>query len=178
MKTLVIGLVLAASILSPKTIINFTKKSNLDNWRIIDDGVMGGKSKGNFILNKEGHGEFFGSISLKNYGGFSSLRYQPSPISTKGFLSISLKVKGDGKNYQFRIKKDKKEAFSYIQSFSTSGEWETIHLKLSEFYPSFRGRKLDMPNYSDSTLQECTFLIANKKEEEFRLEIDAIKLIK
>ena len=37
---------------------------------------MGGRSDGNFNLNKEGFAVFHGEVSLENNGGFSSLRYQ------------------------------------------------------------------------------------------------------
>ena len=37
-------------------------------------------------------------------------------------------------------------------------------------YPSFRGRKLNKSNYSESEIQEIAFLIGNKKEENFKNE--------
>jgi hypothetical protein len=43
-------------------------------------------------------------------------------------------------------------------------------------YPSFRGRKLDQPNFSDDYIEEITFLIGNKKEEDFQLLIAKIEL--
>jgi NADH dehydrogenase [ubiquinone] 1 alpha subcomplex assembly factor 1 len=42
--------------------------------------------------------------------------------------------------------------------------------------PSFRGRKLDMPNYPAKVLEEVVILISNKKAERFSLEIDKITL--
>jgi NADH dehydrogenase [ubiquinone] 1 alpha subcomplex assembly factor 1 len=86
-------------------------------------------------------------------------------------------VKGDGKNYQFRVKGKSRDYYSYITSFETSGEWEEIDIKLKDLYPSFRGRKLDQPNYSGESLEEVTFLIANYKNESFELLIDKIELI-
>ena len=41
-------------------------------------------------------------------------------------------------------------------------------------YPSFRGRKLDMNNFSDDYFEQITFLVGNKKNESFRLLIDNI----
>jgi len=32
-------------------------------------------------------------------------------------------------------------------------------------YPSFRGRKLDLPNFSHDYIEEIVFLIGNKKPE-------------
>jgi len=43
-------------------------------------------------------------------------------------------------------------------------------------YPAFRGRKLELPNFSESTIEEIAFLIGNKKNEDFELLIDSITL--
>ncbi|WP_159950590.1 CIA30 family protein [Polaribacter septentrionalilitoris] len=159
-------------------IFDFTTNANTSNWRVVDDVVMGGKSNGDFKLNKDGFGEYSGKISLENNGGFSSLRYRFKEKSIKGFSKVILKIKGDGKKYQFRIKKDSNDSHSYISSFSTNGNWQTIEINLSEMYPAFRGRVLDMENLSSDSIEEVAFLIGNKKEEDFRLYIDKISLEK
>jgi hypothetical protein len=159
-----------------QVIFEFTKESKLSNWRIVDDGVMGGLSKGKFKLNEEGKGEFYGFVSLENNGGFSSLRFQPNPIVFENKSKALITVKGDGKNYQFRIKERKNDYASYISTFSTSGKWETIEIPLKDVYPSWRGRKLQQPNYAGNRIEEITFLIANKTEESFKLEIEKIEL--
>lgn len=138
---------------------------------------MGGRSAGSFYVNDDGHGVFQGKVSLENNGGFSSLRYRFTKISTSPFTKIVLRVKGDSKKtFQFRIKTKSSDYYSYIGYFETSEDWKTIELSLSEMYPAYRGRKLDIPNYSDSSIEEIAFLIGNKKAETFQLEIDAISL--
>ena len=69
-------------------IFDFDKDSNLKNWKIVDDVVMGGKSSGHFELNDDGHAVFYGNISLENNGGFSSVRYQPDRIELNKALRI------------------------------------------------------------------------------------------
>jgi hypothetical protein len=136
---------------------------------------MGGRSEGNFMVNEEGNGVFYGKVSLENNGGFSSLRHQMETADISGYAKAYLHVKGDGKRYQFRVKSSRYERQSYIAYFETSGEWETIEIPLKKMYPSWRGMKLDMPNYPAKTLEEITFLIANYRAEEFRLEIDKVE---
>jgi hypothetical protein len=91
--------------------------------------------------------------------------------------TVQLRVKGDGKNYQFRVKHKARDYQSYITTFSTTGEWETIEMPLSELYPSWRGQKLDMSNFDKSSINEFTFLIANKRNETFELLIDEVVLV-
>lgn len=157
-------------------IFNFNKTSNTEDWVIIDDVVMGGKSNGKFKLDNNGHGLFYGVISLENNGGFSSVRYNVKTIDVKGYTKIVLHIKGDGKRYQFRIKETETQRHSYVSYFKTSGDWETIEIPLKDLSPKFRGRVLDIPNFSGSTITELGFLYGNKKAEDFRLLIDTIAL--
>ncbi len=161
---------------SPLEIFNFSKESQLENWYVVDDGVMGGLSQGQMYINEDGNAVFFGDVSLKNNGGFSSIRHSFKSMDIDGYTKAQIRVKGDGKRYQFRIKTDENHYHSYIQYFETSGEWETIELELDQLYPSFRGMELDMPNFPAESMEQISFLIANYKEESFRLEIDYLKL--
>jgi len=175
MKYLICCMVLFSS-LSNKIIFDFNTNSSINNWIIVDDVVMGGRSLGDFELNNKGNGVFSGSISLENNGGFSSVRYRFEKLILEKFKTIVLKIKGDGKNYQFRIKHKSSDYASYITSFSSSGEWQEIEIPIKSMYPSFRGRKLDEPNFNHEFIEEITFLIANKKNEDFKLLIDKIEL--
>ncbi len=159
-----------------QTIFDFSKDSDISSWRVVDDVVMGGRSQGSFKLNENGNGLFSGEVSLENNGGFSSLRYRFKEMEVSSFTKVVLKIKGDGNDYQFRIKDSYSNFYSFITTFKTSKEWELIELNLSEMYPSFRGRKLAMDNFSSEIIQEIAILIGNKKEQRFMLEIDEIYL--
>ncbi|MCK0192869.1 CIA30 family protein [Arenibacter sp. F20364] len=175
MKYLLATLVLM-TLMTSKIIFDFNKDTSMENWTIVNDGVMGGLSVGNIVLTPEGHGLFKGEISLENNGGFSSVRYRFEKLQVTKDGYISIRLKGDGKKYQFRVKDDSSNYYSYIVTFPTSGEWEEIKISLKDMYPSFRGRKLDMPNFSKDHIEEIVFLIGNKKTESFMLLIDKIVL--
>lgn len=170
-------LIVFSMISTSALIFDFQENSNTDDWRIVNDGVMGGLSAGNFEVTKEGHGRFWGEISLENNGGFCSLRYNFDEQSTEGFSKLKLRLKGDGKNYQIRVKHNSRDYYSYIYTFSTKTDWQTIEVDLRDMRPSFRGRFLDMDNFDKDSIEELTFLIANKKEERFELLIDKVELI-
>ncbi|KKN12582.1 hypothetical protein LCGC14_1015030 [marine sediment metagenome] len=175
MKYSISMIVLFAS-LTPKVIFDFDKTANIENWRTVDDVVMGGESSSTFRLDATGLGVFEGSISLENNGGFSSLRYDFQKINVNHYTKIHIKIKGDGKDFQFRIKDNTETSHSYIKPFSTTGDWQEIEIFLADMYPQYRGRRLDMPNFSEDYIEEITFLIGNKKEENFKLLIDSIVL--
>ena len=158
-------------------IFDFDQTSDVKGWIIVDDVVMGGRSSGSFKLNTDGFGVFEGSVSLENNGGFSSVRYRSQKILVKEYTKIILKIRGDGKKYEFRIKSKSRDYYSYIAAIQTSGEWEEIEIPLKDMYPSYRGRRLNRPNFVDDYIEEITFLIGNKKKDNFKLLIDFTKLI-
>ncbi|MDC1374372.1 MAG: CIA30 family protein [Polaribacter sp.] len=161
---------------SDALIFNFTKEANLSSWQVIDDGVMGGRSQGNFAINEEGNAVFEGTVSLDNYGGFSSVRHRLLEKDISKYTKVLLRIKGDGKKYQFRIKEKRRDYYSYITTFQTTNKWQTITLEMHQMYPAFRGRTLNMDNLKPNKIEEIAILIGNKKAEKFRLEIDSISL--
>ena len=170
-----ITLILFTLIMTNTPLYQFNSKSITD-WKIVDDRVMGGQSNGNFKVNDEGNGVFYGDVSTENNGGFSSVRMGLNSSDMSNNKAFILKVKGDGKSYQFRVKTSLDERHSYIRSFETNGKWQEIKIPFKEMFASWRGRTLDMPNYNGSAIEEMRFLIGNKKNEAFKLELDWIKV--
>lgn len=157
-------------------LFEFNKDADLSGWYVMDDVVMGGRSDGNLKINDAGNGLFHGDVSLENNGGFSSIQYRFDQKEINKYKTCKIRLKGDGKSYQFRTKSNSFDRHSYISHFETSGEWETIEIPMKEMYPSFRGRKLDMPNFPCEKLAQISFLISNKKAEAFELELEWIVL--
>lgn len=161
--------------MNSQTIIkDFSKDNKSTTWKIVEDTVMGGKSEGNFEINEQNNAVFFGKISLENNGGFSMVKGQFSTKIRVNSPKILLKVKGDGNAYKLRIKAKTTDYFSYSATFKTSKKWETIEINTVEMKPVFRGNILNLPKFSSDSIEELAFLIGNKKEEHFRLEIESI----
>ncbi|OIQ27063.1 MAG: CIA30 family protein [Bacteroidetes bacterium MedPE-SWsnd-G2] len=163
--------------INSKIIFDFNKGSNITNWRIVDDVVMGGKSSSNFRLNSNGNGEFSGHVSIANNGGFSSVQYKFPKTEVTNYRKIKIRVKGDGKKYQLRVKNKTSNYYYYITTFSTTTEWQVIEIELKDMYPSFRGRRLNSQNFAHNAIEQIVFLIGNKADENFKLLIDKIELI-
>lgn len=157
-----------------ESIYSFTSQNTVGDWRIVNDGVMGGISKSSLLLTSSGHGKFAGHVSLANNGGFASIQLNKKIGLTTENKFVLIRVKGDGKQYEFRIKAKASQNASYVHPFSTTGEWQLIKLPLAEFYPQFFGRILNSPNFNFQTIEQLSFLIANKREEDFELLIDFI----
>ena len=166
-------IILSVQNIFSQEIIKFNSTKKMKNWSIVNDNVMGGVSTSKFYFDGK-TGIFQGNISLKNNGGFASIRKNINKITVSPEKKINLAVKGDGKVYQIRIKKDRDDYFSYVHNFKTNGKNEIISVTLSEFYPSFRGRKLSEENFNHNQIEQISILIGNKVEEEFKLKIEKI----
>lgn len=157
-------------------LFDFNSETDIKQWSVVNDGVMGGISKGTITLTKDSHALFSGKVLLENNGGFSSVRHRLPKTDVSTHQKIVLRVKGSGKIYQFRVKTNSADFYSYTYSFKTSGKWETIEIPFSEMVPSFRGQRVNLPNYPGEILEEIAFLIGNGKQEVFALEIDKIEV--
>mgnify|MGYP001212367441 FL=1 len=149
-------------------------ENDLLSWNIVDDTVMGGRSRGSFKINNN-IGEFKGYLSLANNGGFSSVRaYYPYDLI--GISSITLRVKGDGRKYNFRVRTNKNSWASYSHSFSTeSNTWQEITLNIQDFYPTYRGYNVqNVQRLSELLIREIGIMISDKNEGNFALMIDWI----
>ena len=171
-------LFLNQKVLMSQTIIyDFNRQSNISNWVIVNDDVMGGISSCEMSLDAEGNGVFEGQISTANNGGFTSIRLKLDRVVAKEGAYFQIRLKGDNKNYQLRIKTNERDYYSYVIPFKTSDVWETIAIPLNNMYPSFRGRKLDMDKFNDRYFEQIAFLVGNNKNETFKLLIDNIVLV-
>jgi monofunctional biosynthetic peptidoglycan transglycosylase len=146
-------------------------------WFPVHDGVMGGVSSGNF-QSTEGKGVFSGVLSLENNGGFASVRFQPTANDLSAFGSLVLRIRGDGRSYQLRLRASRRfDGVAYRAEFDTrSDEWLELTLPLSEFEPTFRGRKVPEAGPLDtSRIEQITLMIADKKPGPYRLEIEWVR---
>lgn len=157
-------------------IIIFDKNSSKQRWYITNDDVMGGISNSTMKLNESKKMIFSGTVSLDNNGGFAMTRLPVNINLENKKTKLILKLKGDGKDYQFRIKSKNNQRFWYVQTFQTTTKTTEIELPLADFYAAFRGYKLNEDNFSATTITEIAILIGNKKNETFNLEIEKIAL--
>jgi NADH dehydrogenase [ubiquinone] 1 alpha subcomplex assembly factor 1 len=158
---------------------DFDLKNHL-NWKVINDGVMGGISESKFEILPNQTGQFSGMVSLENNGGFASVRAMLRDSISGNFEKIILRVNGDGKTYSFRIRTDENfDGVTYASSFTTKNdEWTEHEFSPDDFIPTFRGRTLNnVPRLNGQQIKQIGFLISEKQAGSFNLIIDWIKVI-
>jgi NADH dehydrogenase [ubiquinone] 1 alpha subcomplex assembly factor 1 len=157
-------------------VIEFSQADELNNWLIVNDTVMGGRSQ-SIAQSQDRNLHFVGELSLRNNGGFASIRRVHEPIEWHTNTPIQITVKGDGREYQFRLRTNRyMDGVAYVKSFATlKDEWQTISFQEKDFTPQFRGRLVksaDALNFSNIT--QLGFMLADKQAGTFELLLKEI----
>ena len=151
------------------------KPSSL-NWNIVNDTVMGGRSSSRWISKSSSPCSFEGYLSLENNGGFASVRCDLNNENLTKTEGIFIRVKGDGRKYQFRIRSQASRWANYSHEFKTvRNKIKTFYLPFKDFEPSWRGRSLNnLPVLKGKDVRGIGFLLGDKIQGKFKLEILSI----
>ncbi|XKH60693.1 CIA30 family protein [Halomonas sediminis] len=162
--------------------IEFQDPAEATHWQAVNDDVMGGVSQSDFQV-ENGKGIFHGELSLENGGGFASVRRAPHPPlqqALAGAVGVRLRVSGDGRTYQLRLKShDLDDSSVYRARFTPKADaWETIDLPWQAFEAVCRGRLLsDAPTLDPARIHQLGFLIADRRAGTFRLQVACIEAL-
>jgi monofunctional biosynthetic peptidoglycan transglycosylase len=182
---LVLGLFLALCLTQAavgkdtEVIASFENPSSIQNWISVNDGVMGGVSKGGFERTERKTLLFTGVLSLENNGGFASIRTESRSMDLAGASGIIVKARGDGRTYWVSLRTARQfGASSYRSSLPTAkGEFSEILIPLSDFKLEAFGQQIPGSPLDPASIASVGFTIADKKPGPFELEIEYIKAV-
>ena len=159
--------------------IDFSNSAEARNWIIVNDTVMGGRSQADLAIENDML-VFTGDLSLENNGGFASTRRIYSPLSWNSKETLEIKLLGDGRSYQFRLRTNRNaDGIAYVANFTTTkGESQVLTFNLNDFSPQFRGRLVNgAPSLNFSDIAQIGFMLADKNPGNFVLRIEHIRQI-
>jgi hypothetical protein len=147
-------------------------------WHVVNDNVMGGRSRGGFRL--EDRSLVFEGTTNTDGGGFSSIRSEDRPFDLEAYDRIRLRVRGDGRTYTFRLTtgdtRNERRRPSYWADFETHGDdWEVVDVPFRLFRPRWRGRWLEGPELNPRAIDSLGLMIYDNRDGPFRLEVDWIR---
>ncbi len=149
-----------------------------NEWRVINDGVMGGLSKGqlNFTSNAL---TFKGRVSLENNGGFTSLK---SPFSSYDFskkTKFTIRYKLTGQKVAVTLEDSYR---FYMPNYKltlekTSGTWKTLEVNMTQFKVYRMGEPMGGHVTKDilGQIKRVGFISGEKRAGQFELEVDYMK---
>jgi len=147
-------------------------------WGIVNDGVMGGKSK--WIGQIENNSLVFSWTIITRWGWFSSLRWNLDVKILSEYNSVKLKAKSDGRKYQITFRDSWWRNISHqaIILFQTSEEFEEITIPFSDLQPAYFGRIVNSDPFDKESAREIGIILSDWVDGEFRFEIDEISFCK
>lgn len=155
-------------------IFDFTEDDIHENWIVVNDNVMGGRSKGGFDFKNEKL--IFSGSTNTNGGGFSSIRTIPIDFYFKDKSGLHIRYKGDGRTYKLGIRMEGKSV-SYRTNFTTGNGWQEAKIPFDNMDVSWRGRPLSKAEHplQKSKIRSIEFMIYDKQDGPFKLQVDWIK---
>lgn len=158
--------------------VDFGKADMAQQWRAVNDGVMGGLSSGGPSF-EDNHMVFEGVINT-NGGGFSSLRSAVEHGALADASGIMLRIKSDGRGYKVTFRTDRAYR-SRLISFQAPlpatprGEWADVTVPLDALSGSIFGRPVTGAVFDRTRVREMGIILADGQDGPFRLEVDWIK---
>ena len=157
---------------------HFDTPASTQNWRAINDGVMGGISASRLRFDADGYAVFEGEVSLENNGGFASVRVSGLDLGCADTVAYVLTVCGDGHTYKLNLRTDTGfDGVTYQAGFTPSpGRWTQTVLPLAVFEPKFRGRLVPAaPALRPEAVRQVGLLISGQQAGAFRLMLKTIE---
>ena len=159
------------------SITRFNSDSPDLGWYVQNDNVMGGRSEGEFNISLEQL--IFSGNTNTNGGGFSSIRTEPLRLNLSGYDGIRVKIKADGRRYTWQLQTDARwrgQQVNYWADFDTLvDEVSVIDIPFTEFFPQFRGVRLDGPDLDVRQITQLGLYIYDKKDGPFELRLMSVE---
>ena len=147
------------------------------DWYVQNDNVMGGRSEGGYEISS-GQLIFSGNTNT-NGGGFSSIRTQPLKLDLSAYAGIRVKVRADGRRYTWQLQTNARwrgRQVNFWADFDTiSDETNIIDIPFTNFFPQFRGFKLDDIDLDISQITEFGLYQYDKTDGPFELRLISVE---
>lgn len=163
---------------SGRVLFNGRSEETVSRCRVVNDDVMGGRSRSRVGMSSGGIMQFSGDLSLENNGGFASFRMPLEQQGLDSMNTIVARVRGDGRTYRLNLYDNTDlSGVSFRQYFETKADqWIEVEFPLKAFTASWRGRELPQMKLDESRVKGIGFLLGDKKPGPFRIEIDWVRL--
>ena len=163
--------------LRAQTIASFGNPSELRNWSVVNDSVMGGISTSRFEQTDDGNLLFQGTLSLENNGGFVSIRSRPDSFDLQNVEGFKIKTRGDGRTYYLDLRvKGQRTSGSFRAAFPTQKDtWTETFLPASKFVRQSFGRPFSDIPLNPSDVNSIGFTLSDKNPGPFKLEIEYVR---
>lgn len=144
-------------------------------WSIVNDGVMGGRSKG-YAAISDGVMRFDGTLVTRG-GGFTSVRARKR-VDLSGFDGLEMRVRGNGRSFQVEVNDGQRYDWRTVSRripFETTDEWRIVRVAFSDVRSTVFGEPVDVPPIDLESIRQIGFYILDGIDGPFWLEVDTVR---
>ena len=162
-----------------RTLLDFSDPDEFARWEVINDGVMGGLSKGRIAQVGDAL-SFTGTINT-NGGGFTSLRRTLPEGAMAGARTLRIVYSGDARTYEVTLRSDARERgrrIAYRAALTpgeSAGEWSVAAIDLAKLETSLFGQQVDAPAFATQEAQSVGLIIADGIDGDFAMRLQRIE---
>jgi hypothetical protein len=185
MKTAIILLITIASMNSLKSDLNIdfgSSAGRVKDWYVISDNVMGGVTTSKLEYT-ENSMVLSGSLSLKNYGGFSSVKTRFNNYDLSAFKGLKIRYRSSYPKFAFTLENSKYWTYPYYKGHlpdSKPNVWTETTLYFKDFKEyqigELTGNMLDQDQLNN--MVRLGIMTTDKNEGPFSIEVDYIEFFK
>jgi len=143
-------------------------------WAIVNDGVMGGRSKGYRDI-VDGVMRFDGTLVTRG-GGFTSVRTAHS-VDLSGFDGLEMRVRGNGRSFEVEVNDGQRYGWRSVSRrmpFDTSEDWRVVRAPFSDLRSTVFGEPVSVPEIDLESVEQLGFYILDGIDGPFWLEVDRV----
>ncbi|GAB5350091.1 CIA30 family protein [Alteriqipengyuania sp. 357] len=162
-----------------RTLVDFRDPDEFARWEVVNDGVMGGLSKGH--IEQVGDAlSFTGTINTDG-GGFTSLRRELAEGAMAGARTLRIIYSGDARSYEVTLRSDARERgrrVAYRASLTpeaSEGEWSVAVIDLARLETSLFGQQVDAPAFATQEAHSVGLIIADGIDGDFAMRLHRIE---
>ena len=155
--------------------IDFSDPAEAERWRVVNDGVMGGRSSGQMRF-EDGRMRYTGAINT-NGGGFSSIR-RPLVQGELG-KAVALKINYSGDDREYKLSLRSSAAFrgrriSFQAPIPSRPNGAIV--ALDELEGSFRGYAIPNARFERDEAVELGLILADGRDGPFDIALRSIEI--
>ena len=161
-----------------RTLFDLGERGEFSRWQVVNDGVMGGRSRGGIAPLGQAMG-FSGRINTDG-GGFSSIQRPLASGSLAGAGRLRIVMKADARAYQLSMRSDTRfygRSVAYRADLNPvgAGEWKVASVDLGALEPSVFGRKVPARPFDPAAAESLGFILADGQDGDFAMQIRKVE---
>ena len=163
-----------------RTLLDFGDPDEFARWEVINDGVMGGLSKGH--IEQAGDALSFTGTINTNGGGFTSLRRELPEGAMAGARTLRIVYSGDARSYEVTLRSDARERggrrVAYRATLTpeeSAGDWSVAVIDLAQLETSLFGQQVDAPHFATHEAYSVGLIIADGMDGDFAMRLKRIE---